>query len=445
MLFRAPFFGYNSAESIVYFNILGEKAHGGQTFVRKDSVGMKSYRAIVIDGKKVMRRGLEIGILSIVSLLAIINIKIADKDWSLGQVFDAGRIIEESIPVIYGTKEDKPQVFSGILAALSKTRNFILSFDVNDPRTVIFGEFPVVKAVSNGYLARIANVEVEAAFNPKNADMGEGEPEPLTPNGGQHPIKEVDSSQAKALGKSSGKILIRNETNFSINVGEMLNSPLKFDMKGDGPKVLIIHTHATESYTQEGIDFYQAGKSDRSLDMGQNVVKVGEAMKQIFEENGIEVIHDITLHDHPNFNGSYENSRKTVEAYKAKYPSICVVLDVHRDAFVYDDGSKAKFVSEIGDGKAAQLMFVIGTSGGGLEHPNWRENMKLALKFQNHIGKKYPTLMRGVNLRNERFNGHTTLGSMIIEVGSSGNTLTEAINGAKYGAEAMADFLNTLK
>ncbi len=406
---------------------------------------MKSYRAIVIDGKKVIRRGLEIGILSVVSLLAIVNIKIADKDWNLGQVLDRGQIIEESIPAIYGTKEDNPQIFSDVLAVFSKMRNFILTFDINDPRTAIFGELPVVKIVSNGYLARLANIEVEAAFNPKNADMGEGEAEPPTPNGGQYPIKEVDSSQAKALGKGSGKILIRNETNFSINVEEMLNSPLKFDMKGDGPKVLIVHTHATESYTQEGVDFYQADKSDRSLDMSQNMVKVGEAMKQIFEEKGIEVIHDITLHDHPNFNGSYENSRKTVEAYKAKYPSICIVLDVHRDAFVYDDGSKAKFVSEIGGGKAAQLMFVVGTSGGGLEHPEWRENMKLALKFQNHIGKKYPTLMRGVNLRNERFNGHTTLGSMIIEVGSSGNTLTEAIDGAKYGAEAMADFLNTLK
>lgn len=413
--------------------------------MRKDLEEMKSYRAIVIDGKKVIRRGLEIGILSVVSLLAIVNIKIADKDWNLGQVLDGGQIIEESIPAIYGTKEDNPQMFSDVLAVLSKMRNFILSFDIDDPRTAIFGELPVVKVVSNGYLARIANVEVEAAFNPKNADMGQGEAEPPTPDGGQYPIKEVDSSQAKALGKGSGKILIRNETNFSINVEEMLNSPLKFDMKGDGPKVLIVHTHATESYTQEGVDFYQSDKSDRSLDMSQNVVKVGEAMKQIFEEKGIEVVHDITLHDHPNFNGSYENSRKTVEAYKAKYPSICVVLDVHRDAFVYDDGSKAKFVSEIGGKKAAQLMFVVGTSGGGLEHPNWRENMKLALKFQNHIGKKYPTLMRGVNLRNERFNGHTTLGSMIIEVGSSGNTLTEAIDGAKYGAEAMADFLNTLK
>jgi stage II sporulation protein P len=136
---------------------------------------------------------------------------------------------------------------------------------------------------------------------------------------------------------------------------------------------------------------------------------------------------------------------KTVESYKAQYPSICIVLDLHRDAYVYENGSKAKFVTDIDGQKTAQLMLVVGTNGGGLDHSDWRENMKLALKLQNTILQKYPTLMRGVNLRKERFNGHTTHGSMIIEVGSSGNTLAEAKRGATLGAEEIARFLNTLK
>ena len=89
-------------------------------------------------------------------------------------------------------------------------------------------------------------------------------------------------------------------------------------------------------------------------------------------------------------------------------------------------------------------MFVVGTNGAGLDHPNWRENMKFALKLQNKITSKYPRLMRGINLRKERFNGHTTNGSLIIEVGSSGNTLSEAIRGATLGAEEIAEFLNDL-
>ena len=174
------------------------------------------------------------------------------------------------------------------------------------------------------------------------------------------------------------------------------------------------------------------------------MIAVGEAIKSVFEEKGIAVMHDTTIHDHPSFNGSYANSLKTVESYKEKYPELAVVFDIHRDAFVYDDGSKAKFVTEIDGEKAAQLMFVVGTNGGGLDHPNWRENMKLALKLQNAISGKYPSLMRGVNLRKERFNGHTTAGSLIIEAGSSGNALGEAIYGAKLGAAEIAEFLKGL-
>jgi stage II sporulation protein P len=226
-----------------------------------------------------------------------------------------------------------------------------------------------------------------------------------------------------------------------VDVESMLSTPLNLNLKEKGPKVLIVHTHASECYSPQGAESYKAGTSDRSLDNSRNMIAVGEAAKKVFEKWGIEVIHDKTIHDHPNFNGSYANSLKTVEGYLAKYTSICVVLDLHRDAFVYENGSKAKFVTEINGEKTAQLMLVVGTDAGGLEHPYWRENMKLALKIQNRIMEKYPGLMRGVNLRRERFNGHTTRGSLIIEVGSSGNSLDEAVRGITLGAEEIAKLL----
>ena len=397
---------------------------------------MKRYRAVVIDGKKIIRRSLVFLIAALVGSLATVNIKIAGADKRFAvKFFEAERILGESIPGLYRSFEGEGM--SAIAEGLNKVFTFALGFDPKDERTVIFGEIPLVRTVSAGYLAREADLRISALEDKQGATVSS--------ENVQYPIKEVDSSQAKALGKNSGKILIRNETDYSINIEEMLAAPLAFDMKGKSPKVLIVHTHGTESYAPEGAQTYEVNKSDRSLDKSQNVVKVGEAMKQIFEEKGISVIHDTTLHDHPNFNGSYENSKKTVNSYLKKYPEICIVLDVHRDAFIYDDGSKAKFVSEINGKKAALLMFVVGSDAGGLEHPQWKENMKLALKLQNAISQRYPTLMRGVNLRTERFNGHLTKGSMIIEVGSSGNTLSESVEGAKLGAEAIADFLNTLK
>ena len=105
----------------------------------------------------------------------------------------------------------------------------------------------------------------------------------------------------------------------------------------------------------------------------------------------------------------------------------------------------AKVVTEINGQKSAQLMFVVGTDENGLYNPDWRENMKFALKLQEKIDERYPDLMRYVNLRKNRFNGHTTRGSLIIEVGSSGNSLGEAKYGIRLAMECVADFLNGLK
>lgn len=405
---------------------------------------MKRYRAVVIDGKKLIRRGIVLATTAIIAALGLLNIHIASPSLSLSAQKLLQSAIGESVPVMGATAEQGKTLTKETAAALRKALSFALTFDPFDPTTAISGDIPLVRAVGRGYLARTANQSV-AAYNPQNADKGEGAAEPQTPASGQYPITEVDSGQGKALGKSSDKILIRNETDFGINIDEMLNAPLTFDMKGTAPKVLIIHTHTTECYTPEGASTYSADKSDRSLNAEENMTAVGAAVKKVFEDKGIAAIHDTTVHDYPSFNGSYENSRKTVEHCKAKYPEISVVLDLHRDAFICEDGSKAKFVTEINGKKTAQLMLVVGTNGGGLDHPNWRENMKLALKLQRHISKKYPSLMRGINLRKERFNGHTSPGSMIIEVGSSGNTLDEAIRGAQLAAAEIADFLNKLK
>ena len=353
------------------------------------------------------------------------------------------RLLSETLPQLV-EKGDKNTEHKSNFTILKKLAAFFLTLDATDPRSVFVTQIPLLDYIDSTYLAAEANRSIAAVFNPADADLGKGEPEPENPAEGEFPITAVDSGQDKSLKNSKNKILIRNETDFGINVEEFLGDSLNLNMKGNDPKVLIVHTHTTESYSPEGASTYTTGKSDRSLDESQNMIAVGEAVCAVFNKNGIKAIHDKTVHDHPSFNGSYASSLKTIEGYLAKYPSICIVLDLHRDAFVYENGSKAKFVTNIDGKDTAQLMLVVGTNGGGLDHENWRENMKLALKLQNHIIKKYPSLMRGVNLRKERFNGHATPGSMIIEVGSSGNTLSEAIRGAVLGAEEIADFLKSI-
>ncbi len=397
---------------------------------------MSKYKAIVIDGKKLLRRITALGTAAVVAAVCILNTRLAGIKPNLGSILNTEGIISESLPVFHAANTDSAKLGEKALTLGSKLLSFLLTFDPSDPRTVIFGHLPLIKAVSGGYLASAANADVVQVFNPADADKGVGNPEPPSPQNGVYPITEVDSSQ----NTSKSKIQIRNETQFSINIDEMLKAPLGFDLSGDGPQILIVHTHATECYSPEGASTYLADKGDRSDNPDQNMIAVGNAAEKVFKNHGIEVLHDKTLHDKPSFNLSYANSLKTVEGYLAKYPSIKVVLDLHRDAFVYENGGKAKFVTEIKGQKTAQLMLVVGTNSGGLDHPNWRENMKLALKLQKTISDKYPNLMRGVNLRKERFNGHTTTGSLIIEVGSSGNTLNEAIRGITLAAEEMSKF-----
>ncbi len=370
----------------------------------------RKYRAFVIDGRKVIKHTVSVIIGIIASVAIIMGAK-------------AGGVKLE-MPDFNETEIERKET-------VTKKRDFSLS-GIFNPWRIVSEEFTFLKHTEKAL----------PVFNEKNADKKSVLPQNGTVVGlsGELPIKEIDSSQKKAIGTE--KILIKNETNYSVSPNELLKEKLGLDMSKTGPKILIVHTHGSESYTEEGKEFYTEGTGDRNTDTSFNVVFVGDKIAEVFERAGIEVIHDRTMHDQPSYNGSYGNSLKAVEKYTEEYKSIQVVLDIHRDAIVYQDGTKAKTATEIDGKNAAQLMFVVGTNEGGLTHDNWRENLKFAVKLQSAINKKYPSLMRGINLRKERFNGHTTKGSLIIEVGTSGNTLKEAIYGATLAAEVIADFVN---
>ena len=382
----------------------------------------KAYRAIIIDLRKIFK--------IIIFIFLIIALATA-----LFLGFSAFKGASDT-----NLKKENP-----IVKTFRSALSLFTGFYPNNLFGIIKSEFPEIGVFEATPLWSLA-MENQAndaipVYNPENADTTHTSPSPDKTDGARYSIKSIDTSQAKNLSGTGKKILIKNETNYSIDVSQMLSSPLPFTLGKKEPEILILHTHATESYTPEGDDYYDNTKSDRTQDVTRNVVKIGECMAEIFRENGIETLHDTTLHDYPNYNGSYANSLKTGEEYLKDYPSIKMIIDVHRDAIVYSDGTKAKVITEINGKKAAQLMFVIGTDAGGLEHPDWRKNLQLSIKLQNTIEEKFPGLMRGINLRKERFNEHLTTGSMILEVGTSGNTLDEAIYGAQCAAKAIAEAL----
>lgn len=255
------------------------------------------------------------------------------------------------------------------------------------------------------------------------------------------PTADVQTAKYKIEGTSINKgMTLSNATKYSVTLQELLNMPMDFSLSGNGAEVLIVHTHTTESFTEEGKDTYTLQDSDRSTDENKNIVQVGKRICEVLNENGIKAIHDTTVHDYPSYNGAYNRALATIKKNIAENPEIKVVLDVHRDGMTRADGTKLKVTADVEGKTAAQVMFVVGTDSGGLKHDFWKSNAIFAAKLQEKANEMYPSLVRPLNLREERFNQHMTHGSIIIEVGSNGNTLNEAI----YGGECIAKVISAV-
>lgn len=270
-------------------------------------------------------------------------------------------------------------------------------------------------------------------FNADNADVSKQSTSEKT---------EYNYGKVSEQSNASVDLDIKNETGYEINKKELMKSCGKISLSSsDKPQVLIVHTHASESYTQSEKYHYSQSDFARCQDIRYNVVRVGDELESELKKRGLNVIHDKTINDYPSYNNSYNKTKELIEKYIKEYPTIKCVFDVHRDAIVREDETKVKLTKEINGEKAAQVMIVCGSDASGLYNPDWRENLGFALKIQNSIETKYPGLMRPVNLRRERFNMHETTGSLLLEFGTHGNTLDEAIASAKYIAEGIYDAL----
>ncbi len=244
-------------------------------------------------------------------------------------------------------------------------------------------------------------------------------------------------------GLSYNGVYMKNSTDLEVNIKELLESPLTFKIsKVDSPQVLIIHTHTTETFMTTETDYYTDAFSSRTRDSNKNMVSVGKIVAEILNGAGIKTLHDTTEHDYPNYTGSYSRAAETITGYLKKYPSIRVVLDLHRDAITSGDTDKVKLVTEIGGKKAAQVMLVMGSQSGSVTNfPNWKENLKLAVRLQQKIEQKYPSLARPLSLMPKNYNESLTAGSLLIEFGTDANTVDEAHYSAELVGNALAELL----
>lgn len=207
----------------------------------------------------------------------------------------------------------------------------------------------------------------------------------------------------------------------------------------EGPKVLLYSTHATESYTKSG-EAYQESAAYRTLDPGYNVLSLGKALKEALEDQGIETLQDETLHDSPSYNAAYSHSRKAAKQYLKDFPSLALVLDLHRDAADTPSG-QLRPLAQVDGTQAAQIMLVVGTNARGLRHPDWEQNLALALKLQALLERISPGITRPTCLRPQRFNQDLSQGCLLIEIGGAGNTHEEALAAIPPLAQAIGMLL----
>ena len=285
--------------------------------------------------------------------------------------------------------------------------------------------------ISTGALARLRERAAQLA---DRVPCGTAEPSPAesspllsslppSPSPSAPPASRAEQAIETTI---AGGLSIKNETKYQIGVSELLRAGPSIRLSSGGAQILIIHTHSSEAYSPAGLDKYENSDTNRTEDKRYSVVRVGDELTKELEAAGLSVLHDREIYDYPSYTGSYARSGAAVEKHLAENPGIKIVIDLHRDAIGSGDAVYKTVAGENGV-CASQVMLLVGTDESGLSHPEWRENLRLALYLQDAVSDAYPTLMRPVEIVPQRYNQNLTAGSLILEVGSSGNTLQEAL------------------
>ncbi|MDO5399473.1 MAG: stage II sporulation protein P [Eubacteriales bacterium] len=288
----------------------------------------------------------------------------------------------------------------------------------------------VLRLVGGGVPGRLAEELVQpdaAAFlvyleTGRNVRFSPSEPG-FTPEFAESPPAEA-AVEVLADFSEAAEIPLYNPSGETPDWEALLEAPLDLPLHAAQPTVLILHTHATESY--EGVPGW------RTEDENRNMLAIGARVAELLEGQGIPTVQLRTLHDHPSYNGSYVRARESIREALDRWPDIRLVLDLHRDA---SDGANGQMrtQAQVGGRDSAQLMLVMGSN-----HENYQQNLSLALKLHAQLEHQAPGIMRPLQLRPSRFNQDLSPGALLIEVGAAGNTQQEALTAAEQLAQAIA-------
>ena len=289
--------------------------------------------------------------------------------------------------------------------------------------TIIGLELGIVNAKEK--ITEKTEVSNEFGQNVKSDDNNEDEKELEYAKDNEKTEVTTKKPIADAYTKKYKGVKIKNETSYDLVDGDLNYEKLKIDKSN----IILFHTHTCESYTSSQKYTYTPIGNFRTTDLNYSVARVGDELTKYLKKYNINVVHNKTYHDYPSYTGSYSRSLSTVTNL-LKNTKADIIIDLHRDAI----GSYSSYAPtvKIGEDECAQLMFVIGTDGGKLKHPNWKANLQFAVKLQEIANKEYIGLFKPIILRNSRYNQHLGKAACIIEVGATGNKLEQCLNSMKY-------------
>lgn len=237
---------------------------------------------------------------------------------------------------------------------------------------------------------------------------------------------------------------LKNDTSYHIDMNEVAAAAMQLapETVTDEPLVLIVHTHGTEAFSKEGATCYGEDESGpRSTDTSQNVVAVGRVLCEALNKAGIPTLQCETMHDKDSYIDAYERSAESIAAYLEKYPSIRYVFDVHRDSLIRNDRVKLRPVT-LHDGEpCAQLMMLVGSDEKGAGSYDWQGNLTLAEAIQQKLTEDTLGVARQLCLRGASYNQQLAAHGLLLEIGSCGNSLSEAEAAARVFADAFAEVL----
>lgn len=262
------------------------------------------------------------------------------------------------------------------------------------------------------------------------------EPIPTTPS---NPLVMPEVSEGSYDFETSDTSFVK--LNYSANrkpdIKALLTQPLRWDLTVDEPTVLILHSHGTEAFLPTvGYTYEEEGGEYRTTAQDCNMLSLGEELARLLNAAGIHTVQDRAYYDYPDYLSSYDNARSGTQELLKKYPSVKLVIDLHRDSAEREDGTQWATNATINGEKSAQVMLVIGTDS-YYTHPDWEQNLSVALKLTAIMEKTHPGSTRPLDLRKQRFNQDLSTGAIIAEIGAAGNTHREAMNAVSVLAEAI--------